>query len=50
MDQSSCVVREAELAATNVNDSDVATILCRGTRVMFTGIVSIARVCAAGGG
>ena len=49
MGQSSCVVREAELAATNVNDSDVATILCRGMGVMFTGIVSIARVCGASG-
>ena len=49
MDQSSCIVREAELTAANIDESAVADGSCLGTRALFTGTVLITLVIGAGG-
>ena len=51
MDQSSCIVREAELAAANVNDSDVADDLVSGDEGgVYRDCEYCPRVCSPGGG
>ena len=49
MDQSSCIAREAELTSANINDLLLRTVLCLGTRVLFTGVVRITLMIGAGG-